>query len=107
MVKDMYVMVIENYFDEGYLGNVRAKESISNYKTRYWGYSKEVNEEELSELITHSEIVPWSAVIDLDKNEMLTNEEEFAIFNKYNSNKEIRLNDKWFFDQFNYNNKNA
>lgn len=105
----MYVMVVEEY-PENYLGNVRAKDSILNYKKRFWGYTEPKNEKEIADLIAHNELVFWSAVIDLDKMEFLTEEEEIKIFNTYSSYKDfnsIRMNEEWFYNQFNFNDESA
>ncbi len=102
----MYVMVIEDYCEEEYLGNVRDKKSIVNYKTRYWGYTEPMNETEIANMIAVSDYANWYAVIDLERMEILTLEEEEKLLNY--STKDIADTEvEWFFKQFKYNKENS
>lgn len=103
----MYVMVIEDYYNEEYLGNVREKESIINYKTRYWGYTEPMNVRDTANMIEASAYANWYGVIDLDRMEFLTEEEEENIIKQYCTKGLPEIESKWFFEQFNYNEENS
>lgn len=103
-----YVIVIEDYYDEGYLGDVYNKERIKDYKNSYYGYTREMEEWELVRVLPLAFYAKWYKVIDLDNNRFLTDEETRGI---YLRNREVwdrilrepRYEDRFFGNfRFNY-----
>ena len=99
----MYVMTIENYYDENYISYVKSKDYINNYKEMAWGYSKELNEEDICKLIAMSHLAPWHAIIDLNANKILTLDESRALWKKYGKEEYINQSEEDFENAFEYN----
>lgn len=97
-----YVMVIEDYIDEDYMYGVRFKSSILDYKKIYWGYTDELNEEELAKMIHNSFYAKWYAIIDLSIMEFLSKDTENIIYSKW-KDKISEPDEEFFFNNFHYN----
>ena len=103
-------MVIEDYYDENYLGEVRKKENVKNYKNYYFGYTDELTEEETIRLLALGFFAHWFGIIDLEKMEMLNDQDieiilgrQKGLWDKYIPNTVNKEDEKFFFDSFHYN----
>lgn len=103
-----YVIVIEDYYDEEYLGNVYSEDRIKDYKNSYFGHTREMEEWELVRVLPLAFYAKWYKVIDLEENRFLNDSETQQIYSRNREVwdrilKEPRYADRFFGNfRFNY-----